>query len=406
MSWFYAHANDPTGPISDEEFAQRVAQGIIQPTTLVWKEGMPQWVRWSELQAQAAPPSPAPPSEPGSAPPGPAAAPIPGIQGIPVGHSQCRVCRRYFPEEDLIVLAGRRVCATCKPTYLQQLQEGVTAWSGVPGGTGSEGHPHGTLEPDEIVEREYEVPAVELVTSAIEWFKQDPSTLIVAGILLLLVSWAIGAATAIFQLLPFIGIFISIGVPALIKGPTIGGLILTYLRYLRGIRVTPTDVFCGFGPRFWRLAMASFVPGLLSMLCYVPGVAFAVIAGFGMSTLVTPGGGGAAPAASFSVFMIGVAISFLIGAVVQSYLTVSWMYVLPLVADRHFGIREAMRLSGRVVRRHFWQHLWFIILTGIIAAIGVFACGLGVLITWPLAQFTGVLLYERVFHGLLSREPR
>jgi uncharacterized membrane protein len=104
--------------------------------------------------------------------------------------------------------------------------------------------------------------------------------------------------------------------------------------------------------------------------------------------------------------MIGVAISFLIGAVLQTYLTVSWMYVLPLVADRHFGIREAMRLSRRVVARHFWQHLWFIILTGIIAAIGVFACGLGILITWPLAQFAGVLLYERVFHGLISREPR
>lgn len=406
MSWFYAQANDPTGPISDEEFAQRVAQGIIQPTTLVWKEGMPQWVRWSELQSQATTPPP-PPTEPGAVPSTPAAAPIPGIQGIPAGQSQCRVCRRYFAEEDLILLAGRRVCAACKPTYLQQLQEGVTSWSGAPGGTGGEGHPHGTLEPEEITQREYEVPAVELVTSSIEWFKQDPSTLIVAGILLLLVSWAIGAATAIFQIIPVLGIFISIGAPALIKGPTIGGLLLTYLRYLRGVRVTPTDVFCGFGPRFWKLAMASFVPGLLSLLCYVPGVLFAVLAGFGMGAIMTPGGGGGAtPAAPLSVFMIGVAISFLIGGVVQTYLTVSWMYVLPLVADRHFGIREAMRLSRRVVARHFWQHLWFIILTGIIAAIGVFACGLGILITWPLAQFAGVLLYERVFHGLISREPR
>ena len=398
MSWFYAQANDPTGPISDEEFAQRVAQGIIQPTTLVWKEGMPQWVRYSELQPRT-PPSP---TDPGSLPP---AAPVPGIQDIPAGHAPCRICKRHFVEEDLITLAGRRVCASCKPTYLQQLQEGVTPWSNAPGAAGGEGQGHGTLEPEEIVERDYDVPAVELVSSSIDWFKQDPSTLIVAGILVMLVSWAIGAATAIFQLLPIIGLFISIGVPALIKGPTMAGLILTYLRYVRGIRVTTTDVFCGFSNRFFRLAMAAFIPTILAYLCYLPAVVLAVAGGFGISTFAA-GGGGAPPTASFGVVMIGIAIAFLIGAVAQSYLSVSWMYVLPLVADRHFGIRESMRLSRRVVGRHFWQHLWFVILTGIVTAVGVLVCGVGVLITFPLAQFAGVLLYERVFHGLLSREIR
>jgi hypothetical protein len=405
MSWFYAQANDPTGPISDEEFAQRVAQGIIQPTTLVWKEGMPQWVRYAELQPQA-PPTPDFTGVPGAAPPPTAAtAPVPGVQGIPAGHAQCRICKRYFPEEDLITLAGRRVCATCKPTYLQQLQEGATAWSNPTGTTSGDGQSHGTLEPEEIVQRDYDVPSVELVSSAVEWFKQDPSTLIVAGILVMLVSWAIGAAATIFQIIPLFGILVSIGVPALIKGPTMAGLVLTYLRYVRGIRVTPTDVFCGFSARFWRLALAAFAPAMLGYLCYVPAAVFGMVAGFGMATF-TAGGGGAPPTAQLSVFMIGMAITFLIGAVAQTYLSVSWMYVLPLVADRHFGIRESMRLSRRVVGRHFWQHLWFIILTGIIAAIGVFACGLGVLITFPLAQFAGVLLYERVFHGLLSREPR
>lgn len=405
MSWFYAQANDPTGPISDEEFAQRVAQGIIQPATLVWKEGMPQWVRYSDLHPRTSP-TPSVPTDPGSPPlAAPAAAPVPGIQDIPAGHAPCRICKGHFAEEDLITLAGRRVCAACKPTYLQQLQEGVTPWSNAPGAAGGEGQSHGTLEQEEIVQRDYDVPAVELVSSSIDWFKQDPSTLIVAGILVMLVSWAIGAATAIFQLIPILGLFISIGVPALIKGPTMAGLILTYLRYVRGIRVATTDVFCGFSSRFWRLAMAAFVPTILAYLCYLPAVVFGVVAGFGVSTF-TAGGGGAAPTASFSVFMIGIAIAFLIGAVAQTYLSVSWMYVLPLVADRHLGIRESMRLSRRVVGRHFWQHLWFVILAGIVTAVGVLVCGLGVLITFPLAQFAGVLLYERVFHGLISREIR
>lgn len=406
MSWFYAQGNEPTGPISDEEFAQRVAQGVIQPNTLVWKEGMPQWVRWSELRPQAQPPAqdPANPGIPGSLP---AARPVPGSEsmGLPSGKSQCRLCKQSFAEEELITFAGRRVCASCKPAYLQQLQEGVTPWTSAPGTGTGDGEGHGDLEPEEIVERDYEVPAVELVSSAVESFKQDPSTLIVPGILLLLVSWAIGMATTIFQIIPFLGILISIAVPALIKGPTMAGLMITYLRYLRGHRVTSTDVFCGFSPRFWKLALAAFVPAVLGFLCYVPGAVFALVGGLSVRTL---GGGGAGTPGTtqLSVLVLGVAITILVGALMQTYLAISWMYVLPLVADRHFGIREAMRLSRRVVARHFWQHLWFVILSGIIAFIGVFVCGLGFLITWPLAQFAGVLLYERVFHGLVSREAR
>ena len=50
-TWFYADSNQQQqGPITFGEIQQLAAKGTIQPSTLIWKEGMAGWTAASEVQ--------------------------------------------------------------------------------------------------------------------------------------------------------------------------------------------------------------------------------------------------------------------------------------------------------------------------------------------------------------------
>jgi hypothetical protein len=80
--------------------------GSIRPDTLVWREGMADWQRWSAVRH-------------GAVPTGPGVAP-----------RVCAHCGGVFPADQLITLQGVAVCAACKPVQLQKLKEGLVADGG------------------------------------------------------------------------------------------------------------------------------------------------------------------------------------------------------------------------------------------------------------------------------------
>lgn len=61
--WYYAVEGTSNGPVSAEEFEQLVAVGTIRSDTLVWQEGMEDWLPFSRAAGQdsgAAMPPPSP----------------------------------------------------------------------------------------------------------------------------------------------------------------------------------------------------------------------------------------------------------------------------------------------------------------------------------------------------------
>ena len=49
--WFYADSNkQQQGPLPFDEIQRLAASGVIQPSTLIWKEGMTDWTAASEVQ--------------------------------------------------------------------------------------------------------------------------------------------------------------------------------------------------------------------------------------------------------------------------------------------------------------------------------------------------------------------
>jgi hypothetical protein len=96
MDWYYAVNDQRMGPVSEAEFLRLIASGEVRPETLVWREGMTAWQPCREVQPAAL-----------------------GPVGV------CSDCGAILPEDELVTIDERRVCAACKPAFLQRMREGV-----------------------------------------------------------------------------------------------------------------------------------------------------------------------------------------------------------------------------------------------------------------------------------------
>ncbi len=104
MKWYYdSGGGQRQGPISEQELDRLIAAGTIKPETLVWCEGMAAWSPLREAR---------PAAEAGGAP-------VPAA-----GTERCDSCGRLFSPSELIQIQDRRICETCKPAVIQQLQQG------------------------------------------------------------------------------------------------------------------------------------------------------------------------------------------------------------------------------------------------------------------------------------------
>jgi uncharacterized RDD family membrane protein YckC len=118
MQWYYAEDNKQVGPFSDEDFKDLTSSGKVTAETLVWHEGMPQWAAYGSLSG----PAPEIQSEPADA----AAKAAPAAPDGAKGTGTCVECGKEFPLEDMIQYEHSTVCAECKPTFFQRLQEGAS----------------------------------------------------------------------------------------------------------------------------------------------------------------------------------------------------------------------------------------------------------------------------------------
>ena len=108
MKWYYAESGVQRGPVEDEEFKTLTASGTIQPDTLVWRDGMANWVRWDSLSGP---------------PPITEAAPVTSALP-PDGARFCSSCGKPYAAAALVPIGDHIICANCKPAFLQSMREG------------------------------------------------------------------------------------------------------------------------------------------------------------------------------------------------------------------------------------------------------------------------------------------
>ena len=109
MQWYYALNGDRKGPVSDAGFAQLVPEGIIKPDTLVWHEGMANWLPYAQVAT------------------GPAAgaAGAPPATGAGDDTAVCVVSGKVFPKREMMQYEGQWISAEHREEFFQRLREGV-----------------------------------------------------------------------------------------------------------------------------------------------------------------------------------------------------------------------------------------------------------------------------------------
>lgn len=372
MNWYYAKEGQQAGPIDDAELSRLVTSGAIAGSTLVWREGMAQWQPYQEVWTQGMPDWRT--GGAAATPPGLAtSSPTPtGIQ--PTQGPACTVCKKAFAGDDLVLIEGQMVCAICKPTLLQRLKEGGFA---------------GTLDnlsPDALAQasqaRNRSLNAMECLEKSWAFFKKEPglalATVIVAYVVMFvggvipLLNWLIGFA---------------------INGPLMAGMWLVFIRSLRGESMSVGDVFKGFSTAWMPLVLVNFLTTVLVILAFLPGfipMIFFAITGR-LQNNMNPG----------EVALVAGGVLLFLPAVI--YLSLAWIFALPLVIDRNFGAWEAMMTSMRVVNRNLGPLLLLGLLCLACYILGMLALCVGVLVAGPVIMGALAAAYEELLGSGVNR---
>ncbi len=306
--------------------------------------------------------------------------PIPAAEDRSSG--SCAVCKGRFAQSEMVRFGDKLVCASCKPTYVQMLAMGMVGMAG----SGSEG----TLSQEQILARDYTVEIGSCISEGWQMVKGNMGIVVGASLLAYM-------AFMISCMIPYLGTLATL----FLTGPFMGGLWLFYIRKMRGESATVGDAFAGFGPRFVQLMLAGFIKiiimwGTMIIAC-VP-----IFLIFGISGVLHKNFTSVAPP-SFTMLII-MLFFILIGAAVMTYLSVSWLFLFPLVIDKNVPFWPAFQLSRKMVAKQWWMTFLLTIVLGIVATLGAFAFIIGMLITAPLAFAALTAHYQKVF-GDLKPEP-
>ena len=101
MNWYYAVGSQQQGPVTEDQLRALAKDGVVTADTMVWRDGMADWQPYGAVSGAA-----------------PAAANA-------AGSVLCAECGKSFAADDVVRFGDRSVCAACKPTFLQRMQEGA-----------------------------------------------------------------------------------------------------------------------------------------------------------------------------------------------------------------------------------------------------------------------------------------
>lgn len=112
MQWYYAINGQRQGPLIHSEFERLVREGVVRSDTLVWREGMANWVPYGQLAP---------------APSGAVAMPqTASTSGAATDDTAiCAVSGNRYPKREMIQYEGQWVSAEHRDTFFQRIREGV-----------------------------------------------------------------------------------------------------------------------------------------------------------------------------------------------------------------------------------------------------------------------------------------
>jgi uncharacterized RDD family membrane protein YckC len=120
MNWHYVEQGKQIGPVNDDQLTELARTGNISSETYVWREGMADWLPYSQIKSELKPIS------------GSEQTTIPPPTAVADGSAEavCNECGKIFPIDEMIRHGNARICANCKPVFMQKLSEGALIKTG------------------------------------------------------------------------------------------------------------------------------------------------------------------------------------------------------------------------------------------------------------------------------------
>lgn len=331
--WYFVENGAQAGPVSAAELQQKVASGQITPDTLVWKDGMADWVGLSAVLELQSPAPPAPSAAPTPLPP-------PAVSSGPVGTAQ----------------------STAQPAPADEPAAASFAPAGeTPASVG------------------YEIPADQVgrirIGEALSTGWKTFTSNFLASSIIVLVFGVVMMVLAMLSLIPLLGIIIF----AAAIGYLVVGLWRAALAFVDGS--TP-GVGILFPPGKYILmpAVASIIVALISFILLAL-VTFPVVgtAYISQLTATSPEAQQAAAQAIFASFLIVMPLTILVNLFMMLF--IFWP---ALVADRDYPAIAAVFKSFRIALPSFISLLVILVVSYIALSIGALLLFVGII---PAAAF-------------------
>jgi hypothetical protein len=248
------------------------------------------------------------------------------------------------------------------------------------------GAPVGLTE--DMLGRDYDLDVGQCVSNGWELLKNNFGMVFGGVAIFMLIQLGVGLLGQI----PIVGILVSLA-SIIIYGPLMGGLYYFLLRNIRGQHVEIGDIFAGFRLEFAQLLLAYVVVAVLTGVAALPGTAIMAVPIFMMVRHH------AVEMGPLLVAMLG----FIIAIIPAIYLSISWIFSLPLIIDRRMEFWPAMGASRRMVGKHWWMVFCLMVVCGIINLVGFLACCVGVFVSLPIVFGAMMYAYESIFSAPAPR---
>ncbi|HEY1789892.1 MAG TPA: DUF4339 domain-containing protein [Verrucomicrobiae bacterium] len=184
-------------------------------------------------------------------------------------------------------------------------------------------------------------------------------------------------------------------------GPLTGGLYYIIIETMRGRTAGVGELFIGFQKKFPQLFLGYLVYTLVAAVCLAP---FTIVETSRMGPALAQFQHGTVPPSEMqaALLQIWAAFSscmpiFILCLIPTIYLMVNLQFVLPLIIDKEMDFWTAIKMSWRMVHKHWFTLFGLLFLIGLINIAGVCLCCIGVFFTFAFTTAACMFAYETIF---------
>lgn len=244
--------------------------------------------------------------------------------------------------------------------------------------------------PPDVTDRDYELDIGACVSGGADLLKNNFGIVFGVAAIYLLIQGAISGLGSI----PLVGPLFSIA-SLFVLGQLMAGVYLVTLKVLRKQPTEVGEMFVGFKTAYVPLLLCYIVIALLTGLSAIPGAVLTAVPIIVMTQRE------AVDALMLALAMLGI----LVLLIPVFYLTVIWMFGLPLVIDKGLGFWQAMETSRKVVNKHWFSVFGLLIVVTLINFVGLLLCCVGMFLSFPLGIAAMMHAYETLFSPRETRSP-